>query len=52
MKDLNNVHFAILDHKDQYYTIEQTKPYIKLEIEHVRMTYNKTGDEGLYKETK
>lgn len=37
--DLNQIHYAILDHNDRYYTLEETKRYIEFKIIHVLYYY-------------
>lgn len=32
--DLNNIHFAILDHKDKYYSLDSVKRYINIKLIH------------------
>ena len=49
MRDRNQIHFAILDHEDNYYRLEQTRRYINFTIIHVNYTYDETGKE--YKNT-
>ena len=50
MKDLNPMYFAVLDHKDQYYSMEEIKPYIDMHIILNRYTYDTV--DGEIKETK
>lgn len=45
LKDLGNVHFAVLDHNDVYYSIEETLKYIDMRMIHRKYTYNQ-GDNG------
>ena len=42
ISDLNNVHYALLDHKDKYYSLNETKRFIDLRMVHYRYTYNIT----------
>lgn len=48
LKDLNHIHYAILDHKDRYYSLEETLPYIKITTELKKFSY--TEDETGVKE--
>ena len=49
MCERNQIHFAILDHEDNYYSLEKTRRYINFSIIHVNYTYDETGKE--YKNT-
>lgn len=40
MSDVNKIHFAILDHKENYYGAEDIKPYIDIRMVHVNYTYD------------
>lgn len=37
--DLNQVHFAIMDHEDKYYTLEEVRPYIDIKLVLVEFGY-------------
>ena len=37
--DLNQIHFAILDHKDNYYDLASIQKYINIQIVHQLKTY-------------
>lgn len=39
VRDMNQIHFAILDHKDHYHTLEETLPYIDIKVIHTEFTY-------------
>ena len=39
IKDMNQLHFAILDHKDRYYSVEEARPYIDIQLAHVNFSY-------------
>jgi len=32
MKDLNQMHFAFLDHEDRYYSLKETKQYVDFKV--------------------
>ena len=49
MRDRNQIHFAILDHNDKYYKLDETKRFINFSIIHVNYTYDQNGKE--YKKT-
>lgn len=52
MKKLNQIHFAFLDHKDNYYKLEDTKRYLDIKVVYNRYTYKIDDKTGNYKETK
>ena len=39
MKDMNQIHFAVLDHNDRYYSAEEIMRYIDIRVIHVNFTY-------------
>lgn len=36
---MNQIHYAILDHNDRYYTLSEIKRYIEIKIIHVQYYY-------------
>ena len=52
MKDLNQMHFAFLDHKDKYYKLEETRKYLDIKVVYNRYTYKMDDATGNYKESK
>lgn len=52
MKELNQIHFALLDYKDKYYSLQETKPYLDFRIVYNRYVYQMDDDTGKFKETK
>ena len=42
--ELNPTHFALLDHNDKYYTLQEAKRYAELKIVHIRYTYDISDD--------
>lgn len=38
---MNQIHYAILDHKDKYFNLEETKRYIDINMIHVIYYYEK-----------
>lgn len=45
IKDLNNIHYAIIDHKDNYYSLAEVSRYINIKIVHQVKTYDEDGKE-------
>lgn len=43
--DLNQIHYAILDHKDNYYSLDEVAPYINIKVVHQVKTYDENGKE-------
>ena len=40
MWERNQFHFAILDHEDRYYRLNETQRYINFSVVHVNYTYD------------
>jgi len=52
MNELNQLHFAILDHKDKYYSLNETKRYLDIKVIYNRYTYKMDAKTNKYSETK
>ena len=36
---MSHIHFAVIDHRDKYYTMEETVRYIEMKVVHVTYYY-------------
>lgn len=43
--ELNQIHYAILDHKDRYYSLAEVSRYINIKVVHQVKTYDDNGKE-------
>lgn len=46
IRDLNQIHYAVLDHKDKYWSLDEIKPYLNIEVVHQLKTYDDDGKES------
>ena len=44
IREVNQIHFAIIDHKDKYYSLNETSRYINISVIHTNFTYNNTKE--------
>ena len=45
ISDMNQIHYAVLDHKDNYYSLEEIKPDLNIQVIHQLKTYDSNGKE-------